>query len=95
MLYEPRRANRSARPDACGPVWNDAPMPDRKPSDSEEPHDVLAAEEFAVPAPETGRVPPDPTGIEQPHDVLAAEEFAMPTREQRAPVDPSGIRERV
>ncbi|MGI8506462.1 MAG: hypothetical protein ACR2MK_06580 [Solirubrobacteraceae bacterium] len=48
-------------------------------------HDVLAAEEFGVPAPDPvlrhhGPVtlPDDPTGIPEPHDVLAAEEFAMP-----------------
>jgi hypothetical protein len=45
----------------------------------EEPHDVLAAEEFAMPARSAGDIPPDPHGIEEPHDVLAAEEFAMPT----------------
>ncbi len=51
----------------------------------EEPHDVLAAEAFAVPAPDPelhhhGPVllPDDPTGDPEPHDVLAAEEFAMP-----------------
>ena len=47
------------------------------PSGIEEPHDVLAAEEFGIPAPEN-RIPSDPTGIREPHDVLAAEEFAMP-----------------
>ena len=49
------------------------------PTGIEEPHDVLAAEEFAMPARSPGDIPPDPTGIEEPHDVLAAEEFAMPT----------------
>jgi hypothetical protein len=49
------------------------------PSGIEEPHDVLAAEEFAMPARSAGDIPPDPTGIQEPHDVLAAEEFAMPT----------------
>lgn len=50
----------------------------------EEPHDVLAAEEFAMPGadPELhhGPVSPpeDPSGIVEPHDVLAAEEFPMP-----------------
>jgi hypothetical protein len=44
-----------------------------------EPHDVLAAEEFAMPVRSAGDIPPDPTGITEPHDVLAAEEFAMPT----------------
>jgi hypothetical protein len=52
---------------------------------AEEPaHDVLAAEEFGVPAPDPGlhhgpvTLPDDPTGIAEPHDVLAAEEFALP-----------------
>jgi hypothetical protein len=46
--------------------------------------DVLAAEAFAVPAPDPSLhhgpvvLPDDPTGIAEPHDVLAAEEFAMP-----------------
>jgi MYXO-CTERM domain-containing protein len=44
---------------------------------SEEPHDILAAEEFTIPARED-KVPGDPTGLREPHDVLAAEEFAMP-----------------
>ena len=43
----------------------------------DEPHDVLAAEEFGIGTRET-RFPGDPTGIREPHDVLAAEEFAMP-----------------
>ena len=47
------------------------------PSGIEQPHDVLAAEEFAVPMRSTRDVPHDP--IRNPHDVLAAEEFAMPT----------------
>ena len=46
------------------------------PSGFERPHDVLAAEEFAVPMRSTRDVPHDP--IHEPHDVLAAEEFAMP-----------------
>lgn len=47
-------------------------------------HDVLAAEEFAVPTPDPAlrhapvRLPDDPTGIAEAHDVLAAEEFPMP-----------------
>lgn len=52
---------------------------------SEEPvHDVLAAEAFAMPAPDPSLhhgpvvLPGDPTGIAEPHDVLAAEEFPMP-----------------
>jgi MYXO-CTERM domain-containing protein len=44
---------------------------------TEEPHDILAAEEFSIPARDSG-VPGDPTGLREPHDVLAAEEFAMP-----------------
>ena len=50
----------------------------------ERPHDVLAAEEFALPAPDPRlhyrplRLPEDPAGIAEPHDVLAAEEFALP-----------------
>jgi hypothetical protein len=56
------------------------------PSGIDQPHDVLAAEEFAMPARSAGDIPPDPTGIQEPHDVLAAEEFAMPT----AGVDHSG-----
>jgi hypothetical protein len=53
-------------------------------SETEKPHDVLAAEAFAVPAPDPDLhqepvVPPeDPLGVEEPHDVLAAEEFPMP-----------------
>jgi hypothetical protein len=47
------------------------------PSGIEEPHDVLAAEEFAMPMRSARDVPSDP--IHEPHDVLAAEEFAMPT----------------
>jgi len=49
------------------------------PTGIDQPHDVLAAEEFAMPARSAGDIPPDPTGIQEPHDVLAAEEFAMPT----------------
>src|SRR5579884_1373429 len=46
-------------------------------------HDILAAEAFAVPAPDPALrrglvLPDDPTGIAEPHDILAAEEFAMP-----------------
>ncbi len=52
-------------------------VPPGDPSGIDEPHDVLAAEEFAMPTPEN-RFPADPLGTEQPHDVLAAEEFGMP-----------------
>jgi hypothetical protein len=49
------------------------------PSGIEAAHDVLAAEEFALPGRSPGEIPPDPTGIRGPHDVLAAEDFAMPS----------------
>lgn len=50
----------------------------------EPPHDVLAAEAFAVPSPDPELkhrrvvVPEDPAGVPEPHDVLAADEFPMP-----------------
>jgi hypothetical protein len=46
---------------------------------AEEPaHDVLAAEEFAMPAPDPPHsVPEDPSGIPEPHDVLAADEYPL------------------
>ena len=47
------------------------------PTGIEQPHDILAAEEFGIPTREN-RIPGDPTGLREPHDVLAAEEFAMP-----------------
>jgi hypothetical protein len=56
---------------------------------AEEPaHDILAAEAFAMPAPDpTFRhglvIPDDPAGIAEPHDILAAEEFAMPAPGRR------------
>lgn len=59
-------------------------MPQHKSKPADEAHDVLAAEEFGVPAPDPAlhhgpvTLPDDPTGIAEPHDVLAAEEFAMP-----------------
>jgi hypothetical protein len=43
--------------------------------ENEDAHDVLAAEEFAIPAEEPG-IPHDRSP--EAHDVLAAEEFAMP-----------------
>ena len=55
------------------------------PAAAEPPHDILAAEEFAMPAPDPDLhhqdpvvLPEDPTGIAEPHDVLAAEEFPIP-----------------
>jgi MYXO-CTERM domain-containing protein len=47
------------------------------PSGIDEPHDILAADQFGI-GTRDERLPPDPTGIHEPHDVLAAEEFAMP-----------------
>jgi MYXO-CTERM domain-containing protein len=47
------------------------------PSGIDEPHDILAAEEFGIPT-RGNRIPGDPTGLREPHDVLAAEEFPMP-----------------
>ena len=63
-----------------------------EPNASDEPHDVLAAEEFAMPAPEAARhgrpvqLPPEPNASDEPHDVLAAEEFAMPAPPPRVTV---------
>jgi hypothetical protein len=51
--------------------------PPGDPSGINQPHDVLAAEEFPMPGRAAGDIPPDP--IHEPHDVLAAEEFPMPT----------------
>lgn len=52
-------------------------------------HDILAAEAFAMPAPEPRLrpelvLPGDPAGIPEPHDILAAEEFAMPAADAGA-----------
>lgn len=56
-----------------------------EPNASGRPHDVLAAEQFAMPAPQAAwhpeappELPPEPNASDRPHDVLAAEEFAMP-----------------
>jgi hypothetical protein len=56
------------------------------------PHDVLAAEEFALPAPDPDLhhqdpvvLPDDPTGLIEPHDVLAAEEFPIPAVARKPP----------
>jgi hypothetical protein len=60
-----------------------------KAPDEEAAHDVLAAEAFAVPAPDPSLrrepvvLPEDPSGIEQPHDILAADEFPMPAGPRR------------
>ena len=58
------------------------------PSGIDEPHDVLAAEEFGIGTREN-RFPGDPTGIREPHDVLAAEEFAMPAGIEPHPRSPA------
>ncbi|MGB9182453.1 MAG: hypothetical protein WCB67_00175 [Solirubrobacteraceae bacterium] len=56
----------------------------KTPASDESAHDVLAAEEFGVPASDPVlhhgpvRLPDDPSGIAEAHDVLAAEEFALP-----------------
>jgi hypothetical protein len=49
----------------------------RDPSGIDEPHDVLAADEFGI-GTRDERLPPDPNRFDPPHDILAAEEFAMP-----------------
>jgi hypothetical protein len=65
-------------------MQTDQTGPDREPA-----HDILAAEAFAVPAPdprlERGRVevPEDPSGISEPHDILAADEFPMPAAQRQ------------
>ncbi len=55
-------------------------------------HDVLAAEAFAMPAPDPElhrrgpiQLPEDPTGVAEPHDILAAEEFPMPASHAPSP----------
>jgi hypothetical protein len=55
------------------------------PQGIDEAHDVLAADEFAIPAHgDHGlHLPRDPHGIEEPYDVLAADEFAMPSGPDR------------
>jgi hypothetical protein len=61
-------------------------MARKRPSEGDEAHDVLAAEEFPPPAgadadtveARAHRLPPDPSGERGPHDVLAAEEFPAP-----------------
>ena len=64
-------------------------------SEAEPAHDVLAAEAFAVPAPDPDLrdrpvvLPEDPSGIPEPHDILAAEEFPMPSPQGRPGSAPS------
>jgi hypothetical protein len=60
------------------------PVQESQTPEEEPAHDVLAAEAFAVPAPDPELrhhqvvLPEDPSGIAEPHDILAAEAFAMP-----------------
>ena len=69
-------------------------MPGQRPDSKDPAHDVLAAEEFGMPA-------PDPALHREPaRDVLAAEEFGMPARDPALhhgpvtlPGDPTGIAE--
>ena len=67
---------------------NTDPIPP-DPTGIEQPHDVLAAEEFGI-GTRDERYPSDPTGIQEPHDVLAAEEFAMPAGTDRSAGAASG-----
>lgn len=67
-------------------------VPPQAPASAEPPHDVLAAEEFALPAADPDlhhedsvELPDDPTGIVEPHDVLAAEEFPIPAVAHKPP----------
>jgi hypothetical protein len=59
-------------------------MPESDTPSQDPARDVLAAEAFAMPAPDPSLthgpvvLPDDPTGIAEPHDILAAEEFALP-----------------
>ena len=69
-------------------------MSETSPKPAGKPHDVLAAEEFGVPAPAPG------LHANEPHDVLAAEEFGLGTADPvlhhgplTPPPDPSGITE--
>jgi hypothetical protein len=51
--------------------------PPADPTGIEQPHDVLAADEFGI-GTRDDRLPPDPNRFDPPHDILAAEEFPMP-----------------
>jgi hypothetical protein len=80
-MVDDRLYERSRKTD--GPAKNEPQEP---------PHDILAAEEFAMPAPDPDLhhrdpvvLPEDPTGIAEPHDVLAAEEFPIPAVSRRPP----------
>jgi hypothetical protein len=83
------------------PVWDHQGVPEsHEPSPKEAAHDILAAEAFAVPAPDPRLrhdlvLPGDPAGIVEPHDILAAEEFAMPAPEAQDTPPGSAHRRRV
>jgi hypothetical protein len=69
-------------------------MPTPRRHNDDPAHDILAAEEFGMPAPDPG-LHRDPA-----HDVLAAEEFGMPSPDPALhhgpvtlPSDPTGIAE--
>jgi hypothetical protein len=76
------------------PICDHRGMADTRSTRGDDVHDVLAAEEFAVPA-------PDPAlHREEPHDVLAAEAFVVPAPDPAIrhgpvalPADPTGIAE--
>jgi hypothetical protein len=86
-------------------IWDHHAMPatrkprtDRSRSEEDSARDVLAAEEFGVPARDPSLhhgpipLPGDPSGIAGPHDVLAAEEFAMPAPRYGAGEAPGLVR---
>jgi hypothetical protein len=59
------------------------------PTGLEQPHDILAADEFGI-GTRDERLPPDPNRFDPPHDVLAAEEFPMPAGGERYANERSG-----
>jgi hypothetical protein len=77
-----------------GRIWDHRPMANRRYPPADDAHDILAAEEFGVPA-------PDPAlHRDEARDVLAAEEFGMPAPDPAIghgpvtlPGDPTGIAE--
>lgn len=68
-------------------------MADHTHATTDAAHDILAAEEFGMPAADPDLhagpvvIPTDPSELadEPPHDVLAAEEFAMPAPDHPVP----------
>jgi MYXO-CTERM domain-containing protein len=59
------------------------------PTGIDEPHDILAADEFGI-GTRDERLPPDPSRFDPPHDILAAEEFAMPAGGEQHEDEDSG-----